>query len=72
MGVVDRLYCGVWFGLLFGDEELVDLVEVVEAGLAMTFDHGLLFVVVGVVLRLVQDEADEAVGDVGPRLVYHG
>lgn len=35
------------------------------------FDHGLLFVVVGVVLRsLVQEETDEAVGEV-VRLVYH-
>lgn len=71
MGVVDRLvYCGVRFGLSLGDE-LVDFVEYVELGLAMMLDHGLLFVVVGVVLRLVQDETDDAVGDDGPRFVYH-
>lgn len=72
MGVVDRLvYCGVRFGLSFGDE-LVDWLEYAEPGLVMIiFDHGLLFVVVGVVLRLVQDETEEAVGDEGPRLLYH-
>jgi hypothetical protein len=73
IGVVDRLlYCGVWFGLPFGDDGLVDLLEYVELGLVITLDHGLLFVVVGVVLRLVQDETDEAVGDEGPRFLYHG
>lgn len=72
MGVVDRLYCGVRFGECLGDE-LVDLFEYDEVGLEIMFDHGLLFVVVGVVLRLpvVQDETDEAVGDEGPRLEYH-
>lgn len=71
IGVVDRLvYCGVRFGLSLGDE-LVEWLEYVEPGLAMIMlDHGLLFVV-GVVLRLVQDETDEAVGDEGPRLLYH-
>ena len=64
------MYCGVRFGLSLGDE-LVDLLEYVEPGLAMMFDQGLLFVVVGVVLLLVQDDTDEAVGDEGPRLLYH-
>ena len=68
MGVVDRLYCGVRFGLCLGDE-LVDLLEYDEVGLEMMFDHGLLFVVVGVVLRL-QEETSEIVGDEGPRLAY--
>jgi hypothetical protein len=35
------------------------------------FDHGLLFTAVGVEPRLVQDETDEAVGEAGPRFVYH-
>jgi hypothetical protein len=71
VGVVDRLvYCGVRFGLLSGDE-VGDLLEYVEPGLEMIFDHGLLFVVVGVVLLLVQDETDDAVGDDGPRFEYH-
>ena len=65
------MYCGVRFGLSLGDE-LVDLLEYDEPGLAtIMFDHGLLFVVVGVVLRLVQEDTDEAVGDEGPRLLYH-
>lgn len=34
-------------------------------------DQGLLLVVVGVALRLVQEETEEAVGDEGPRFVYH-
>jgi hypothetical protein len=71
VGVVDRLvYCGVRLGLSFGDE-LVDLLEYVEAGDDMMFDHGLLLVAVGVEVRLVLDETDEAVGDEGPRFVYH-
>jgi hypothetical protein len=71
VGVVDRLvYCGVRLGLSFGDE-LVDLLEYVEAGDDMMFDHGLLLVAVGVEVRLVLDETDEAVGDDGPRLLYH-
>lgn len=37
----------------------------------MIFDHGLLFVVVGVVLRLVEVDTEEAVGEDGPRLAYH-
>lgn len=45
--------------------------EYVEAGLTITFDHGLLFVVVGVVLRLVADETDEVVGDSVSRPLYH-
>jgi hypothetical protein len=71
VGVVDRLvYFGVWFGLSRGDE-LGDLLDDVELGLVMTFDHGLLLTVVGVALRLVQDDAEEAVGEDGPRFVYH-
>jgi hypothetical protein len=65
------VYCGVSFGLPFGDDESFDLLEYVEAGLIITFDHGLLFVVVGVVLRLVADETDEVVGDAVSRLLYH-
>jgi len=72
MGVVDRLvYCGVRFGLSFGDE-LAELLELVQLGLAIMFDHGLLFVVVGVVLRLVEVDTEEAVGEDGPRWEYHG
>jgi hypothetical protein len=53
VGVVDLLvYCGVRFGLPMGDG-LVELLEYVEAGLEMMFDHGLLFVAVGVELRLL-------------------
>jgi hypothetical protein len=37
----------------------------------MMLDHGLLFVVVGVELLLVQDETDEAVGEDGVRFEYH-
>lgn len=71
VGVVDRLvYCGVRFGLSLGDE-FADLPEYVELGLDMMFDHGLLFVAVGVGLRLVHDETEEAVGEDGPRFVYH-
>lgn len=71
--MVDRLVCcGVRFGLSLG-EELVDLAEYVEPGLAMIFNHGLLVLeVVGVALRLVQEETDEAVGDGGPRLYQFG
>ena len=69
MGVVDRLvYCGVRLGLSLGDEP-ADLLEYVEFGLAMIFDHGLLLTVVGVRLRLVCDETDDAVGE-EPRFVY--
>lgn len=69
---MDRLgYCGVRLGLSLGDE-LSDLPEFVELGLAIMLDHGLLFVVVGVVLRLVEVDTEEAVGDEGPRLEYHG
>jgi hypothetical protein len=72
VGVVDRLvYCGVWFGLSLGDE-LADLLEYMELGLEiMLDDHGLLFVAIGVGLRLAQEETDEAVGDDGPRFAYH-
>jgi hypothetical protein len=73
-GVVERLmYCGVRFGLSLGEEwfELVEFVEVVELGLVMTLDQG-LFEVVGVALRLVVEETDEAVGEGGPRLYHVG
>lgn len=73
-GVVDRLvYCGVRFGLSLGEEELewVELADMVELGLDMTLAQGLL-VVVGVVLRLVVEDTDEAVGDGGPRLYHVG
>ena len=41
-GVVDRLvYCGVRFGLPFGDE-LVEFGETVELGLVITLDQGFL------------------------------
>lgn len=65
------MYCGVRLGLSLGEElvELVEFVEMVELGLDMTFDQGLLEVV-GVALRLVVDETEEAVGDGGPRLAY--
>lgn len=64
------MYCGVRFGLSLGDE-LVDLLEYDEPGLAMIMlDHGLLFVVVGVVLLLVHDDTDEGDGDEA-RLLYH-
>jgi hypothetical protein len=69
--VVDRLvYCGVRFGLSLGEDvlELVELVEVVELGL-VKLDQGLLLVV-GVVLRLVDEATDETDGDDGP-LWYH-
>lgn len=67
VGVVDRLvYGGVRVGLFLGDG-FGDLLEATELGLVMTFDHGLLFVVVGVVLRLVEVETEEDVGE-GARL----
>lgn len=67
VGVVDRLvYGGVRVGLFLGDC-FGDLLEATELGLVMTFDHGLLFVVVGVVLRLVDVETEEDVGE-GARL----
>lgn len=62
--MVDRLvYCGVRFGLSLGE-------ELVELGLCRTLDHGLLDVV-GVALRLVVEETEEAVGEGGPRLKCH-
>jgi hypothetical protein len=68
-GVVDRLvYCGVRFGLSLG-EGLLELVELDELGLAIRLDQGLLDVV-GVVLLLVVDDTEEAVGDGGPRFAY--
>lgn len=66
------VYWGVRLGLSRGDElveELVELAETVELGLDMILDQGLLDVV-GVALRLVVDETDDAVGDGGPRLAY--
>lgn len=72
VGVVDRLvYGGVRFGLVLGDE-FGDLLEATELGLVMTLDQGLLFVVVGVALRLVDVETEEAVGEEGPRLYQVG
>lgn len=71
IGVIDRLCCGVRSGLPFGDTDPVDLLEYVEAGLVITFDHGLLFILVGVVLRLVADETDEVAGEDALRLLYH-
>lgn len=73
-GVVERLvYCGVRLGLSLGEEpfELVEVVEFVELGLVMTLDQGLLEVV-GVALRLVVEDTDEAVGEGGPRLYQVG
>lgn len=68
--MVDLVCCGVRFGLSFG-EELVDFPEYVEPGLAMIFNQGLfVVVVVGVALRLVQEETEEAVGDGGGRFEY--
>lgn len=70
-GVVDRLVCcGVLFGLFLG-EELDEFAEYVELGLAILFNHGLFVLTpVGVALRLVHEETEEAVGDGGPR-EYH-
>lgn len=70
VGVVDRLvYGGVRVGLCFGDD-FGDLLEATELGLVITFDHGLLLVVVGVALRLVEVDTEDAVGEEGP-LLYH-
>lgn len=72
VGVVDRLvYGGVRSGLFLGDE-IGDLPEATELGLVITLDQGLLFVVVGVVLRLVEVETEEEVGEEGPRLYQVG
>ena len=53
--------------------ELVELFDVVETelGLVMTLDQGLLEVV-GVALRLVVEDTDEAVGDGAPRWYHVG
>ncbi len=65
VGVVDRLvYGGVRVGLCLGD----DPGEFTELGLVITLDQGLLFVVVGVALRLVEVDTEDAVGEEGPRL----
>lgn len=70
--MVDRLvYGGVRVGLCLGDES-GDLLEASELGLVMTFDQGLLFVVVGVALRLVDVDTEEDVGEDGPRLYQVG
>lgn len=67
------MYCGVRFGLSLGEVslELDESVEPVELGLVMILDQG-LFDVVGVALRLVVDDTEEAVGDGGPRLYQVG
>lgn len=70
--MVDRLvYGGVRVGLCFGDAS-GDLLEASELGLVITFDQGLLFVVVGVALRLVDVDTEEDVGEDGPRLYQVG
>jgi hypothetical protein len=72
VGVVDRLvYGGVRVGLCLG-EDFGDLLDVTELELAITFDQGLLFVVVGVALRLVEVDTEEDVGEEGPRLYQVG
>jgi hypothetical protein len=72
VGVVDRLvYGGVRVGLFLGDD-FGDLLEATELGLVITLDQGLLFVVVGVALRLVEVDTEEDVGDEGPRLYQVG
>lgn len=65
------MYGGVRLGLCLGDE-FGDLLEASEFGLVITFDQGLLFVVVGVALRLVDVETEDDVGDDGPRLYHVG
>lgn len=70
--MVDRLvYGGVRVGLCLGDDS-GDLLEARELGLVMTFDQGLLFVVVGVALRLVDVDTEDDVGEDGPRLYQDG
>lgn len=72
VGVVDRLvYGGVRVGLCWG-VDCGDLLKAAELGFVITFDQGLLFVVVGVALRLVDVETEEAVGEDGPRLYQVG
>ena len=67
VGVVVRLvYGGVRVGLCFGESVATEL------GLIITFDHGLLLVVVGVALRLVDVDTEDAVGEDGPRLYQVG
>lgn len=48
----------------------MDLFEYVGPGLEIILDHGLLLVVVGVVLLLLYDDTEDAVGEDGPRFVY--
>jgi hypothetical protein len=43
-----------------------------EFGPVITFDQGLLLVVVGVALRLVDVDTEDAVGEDGPRLYQVG
>lgn len=70
--MVDRLvYGGVRVGLCFGDDA-GDLLEATELGLVITLDQGLLLVVVGVALRLVDVETEDDVGEEGPRLYHVG
>lgn len=67
--MVQRLVClGVWFGLSLG-EELAELLDWVDAGLDMVFNHGLLVLLLetGVALRLVEEDIEDAVGEGGPR-----
>lgn len=64
--VVRLVYGGVRVGLCFGEFVATEL------GLVITFDQGLLLVVVGVALRLVDVETEDAVGEDGPRLYQVG
>jgi hypothetical protein len=65
------VYGGVRIGLSLGDD-FGDVLAATELGLVITFDQGLLFVVVGVALRLVEVETEDDVGDEGPRLYHVG
>lgn len=65
------MYGGVRIGLSLGDD-FGDLFAATEPGVIMTFDQGLLFVVVGVALRLVEVETEDDVGEEGPRLYQVG
>lgn len=68
--MVDRLvYGGVRVGLCFGDDCLL---AANELGLVITLDQGLLLVVVGVALRLVDVDTEDDVGEDGPRLYQVG
>lgn len=65
------MYGGVCIGLSLGDD-FGDVLVAIELGLVITFDQGLLFMVVGVALRLVEVETEDDVGDEGPRLYHVG